>query len=84
MSDDRIVSTRLRVSGVHTDAEVKHALQSLYDVFADLGIGQATFEVSGAGSGTAELWVKHLGSVTVDADAINAALVSAGDFRVVE
>lgn len=79
--DDNIVSTRLLVSGVHTPEEVNQALQSLYDVFADLGLGQATFEVTDAG--TAELWVKHLDSVTVDVDALNTALAQAGDFRIV-
>lgn len=78
-----IVSTRLQVSGVHADSEVKQALQALYDVFAELGIGQATFEVTGAGTGTADLFIKHLASVDVDVAAINAALARAGDFRVV-
>lgn len=81
--NDRIVSTTLRVSGVHTDAEVKQALQALYDVFADLGIGQATFEVTGAGTGTANLFVKHLADVVVDEGAVNAALARAGDFSIV-
>jgi hypothetical protein len=81
--NERIVSTRLRVSGVHTDTEVKAALQALYDVFAELGIGQATFEVTGAGTGAADLYVKHLDTVTVDVDAINAALKRAGDYQVV-
>lgn len=79
----RIVSTKLRVSGVHTDPQVKQALQSLYDVFAELGIGGATFEVTGAGTGDADLFVKHLDTVDVDVEAINAALARAGDFRVV-
>ena len=81
--NERIVSTRLRVSGVHTDTEVKQALQALYDVFAELGIGQATFEVTGAGTGAADLYVKHLATVTVDVDALNAALKAAGEFQVV-
>jgi hypothetical protein len=81
--NEQIVSTRLQVSGVHTDKEVKLALQALYDVFADLGIGQATFEVTGAGTGTASLFVKHLNNVTVDVDAVNQALAKAGEFRVV-
>lgn len=79
--DDHIISTSLRVSGVRTDDEVKLALQSLYDVFTDLGIGQATFEVTEAE--TAGLFLKHLDTVTVDVDALNAALASAGDFRIV-
>ncbi len=81
--NEHIVSTRLRVSGVHSDAEVKDALQALYDVFAELGIGQATFEVTGAGTGTADLFVKHLNTVAVDVDALNAALKRAGDYQVV-
>lgn len=76
-----IVSTKLLVEGVHTDAQVTAALQSLYDVFTSLGLGQATFEVT-EGHLT-ELWVKHLDSVTVDVGAINAALARAGNFRVV-
>lgn len=78
-----IVSTKLRVSGVHTDREVKRALQALYDVFAELGIGGATFEVTGAGTGAADLFVKHLDSVDVDVVALSAALARAGDFHVV-
>ena len=78
---ERIVSTRLHVSGVRTDQEVKLALQGLYDVFADLGIGQATFEVTE--SNTADLFLKHLETVTVDVDALNAALALVGDFRIV-
>jgi hypothetical protein len=77
---DRIVSTKLKVSGVHTDDDVKRALQALYDVFADLGLGQATFEV--LDGHLTRLWVKHLDSVTVDVDALNAALATAGDFRI--
>lgn len=80
---NRIVSTKLRVEGVHTDADVRHALQALYDVFTELGIGQGTFEVEREG-GAARLWVKHLASVDVDVAAVNAALERAGDFRVVE
>lgn len=79
--NDHIVSTRLRVSGVRTDEEVKLALQSLYDVFADLGLGQATFEVTD--SDTADLFIKHLDTVTVDVDEIDAALARAGGFRIV-
>jgi hypothetical protein len=78
---DRIVSTKLKVSGVHSDAEVKRALQALYDVFTPLGLGQATFEVTDGH--LTQLWVKHLDSVTVDVDALNAALESAGEFRIV-
>lgn len=80
---ERIVSTKLRVQGVQTDDEVKQALQALYDVFTELGIGQGTFEVE-RNSEAARLWVKHLASVDVDVEAINAALARAGDFRVVD
>lgn len=79
---DHIVHTRLHVKGVRTDAQVTQALQALYDVFADLGLGQATFELTG--TDTADLFVKHKGSVTPDIDAMNRALAEAGDFRVVD
>lgn len=78
---DQFATTRLRVSGVRTDAQVKQALQALYDVFAQLGLGGATFEVTDAA--TAELFIKHKTSVTPDVAAIDAALAGAGDFRVV-
>lgn len=79
--NDQIVSTRLLVSGVRTTTEVNRALQALYNVFADLGLGQAAFEVTN--EATAELWIKHLDSVTVDVDALNVALARVGDFRIV-
>lgn len=78
----RIVSTSLRVSGVRTDEDVKLALQSLYDVFAELGLGQAAFEVTDAD--TAALFIKHVNTVTVDVAALNAALARAGDFHIVD
>lgn len=81
MATNRIVSTKLNVEGVHTDRDVLRALQSLYDVFTPLGVGQATFEVT-EGHLT-ELWIKHLKGVDLDVEAINAALARAGDFRVV-
>ncbi len=81
MSDGHITSTTLRVSGVRTDHEVIRALQSLYNVFAELGLGQATFEVTHAGP--AALYIKHMDSVTVDVAAIDAALAQAGDFHIV-
>lgn len=79
---EHFASTKLRVSGVRTDDEVKVALQALYDVFTDLKLGQAAFEVTD--SGTADLFIKHLDTVTVDADAVEAALKGAGDFHVVK
>jgi hypothetical protein len=78
---DYIASTNLRVSGVRTQADVTAALQALYDVFADLGLGQAAFEVTD--SETADLFIKHLETVTVDVDAVNTALMQAGDFHIV-
>ena len=82
MTESHITSTTLRVSGVRTDHEVIRALQSLYNVFAELGLGQATFEVTE--SEPAQLFIKHMDTVTVDVAAINAALAQAGDFRVVD
>lgn len=80
--NDPIVSTKLQVAGVQTDDDVRHALQALYDVFTELGIGQGTFEVERDG-GVAKLWVKHRESVNVDVEAVNDALARAGNFRVV-
>lgn len=79
---DPIVSTMFQVAGVRSDADVKAALQGLYDVFARLGLGQATFEVTD--SDVASLHVKHKQSVTPDRPAIARALADAGDFRLVE
>ena len=76
-----IVSCRFKVSGVRTDRDVKKALQSLYDIFADHGLGQAAFEITG--DEHAELIVKHLVSVNPDPAIIDAALARAGDFRVI-
>ncbi len=79
--DDPIVSTTLEVAGVRSEAEVREALQALFDVFADLDIGQATFEVTDAE--TTRLIVKHKKSVTADRAAIAEALAAAGDFHLV-
>lgn len=76
-----IVSTRLRVAGVRDDDDVRRALQALYDVFAEQGLGQATFEVGA--DDVADLWVKHPESVTPDVAALNDALASAGEYRIV-
>lgn len=67
MSDVRIVETRLQVAGVRTVGDVKKALQPLFDIFADEGIGQATFEVTDAP--TATLVIKHQESASVDREA---------------
>lgn len=78
---DPIVETRLRVTGIRTDTEVKRGLQALYDVFTPLGLGGATFEVTDAGT-----WViiKHQRSVTPDVAAIDAALAAAGPFGIAD
>ncbi|UVE96263.1 hypothetical protein [Dietzia sp. B32] len=76
-----IVSCRFEVSGVRTDRDVKKALQALYDIFAEHGLGQATFELTGAEH--AQLHVKHPDTVRPDPAIIDRALARAGDFRVV-
>lgn len=78
---DPIVSTTLEVRGVRSEAEVRQALQALYDVFADLDLGQATFEVTD--NDTTRLIVKHKKSVTADRASIAQALAAAGDFQLV-
>lgn len=82
MTDDPIVSTTFRVEGVPSDAEVRVALQALYDVFTDLGLGQATFEVTD--TGPARLVVKHKRSVTPDREAVARALAGSGGLRLVD
>lgn len=77
----RIVSCRFEVSGVRNDKDVKKALQSLYDIFADHGLGQATFEITGGDH--ARLFVKHPDTVRPDPEIIERALARAGDFRVI-
>lgn len=79
----RIDSTRFRVAGVRTPDEVKQALQGLYDVFADEGMGQATFEVA-EGQEAADLWVKHKSDVVPDREVIRRALAEAGDYRLLD
>ena len=76
-----IVSCRFTVSGIRTDKDVKKALQSLYDIFAEHGLGQATFEVTGGEH--ADLFITHQASVEPDPDIIDQALARAGGFRVV-
>lgn len=79
---DPIVSTTLTVAGVRSEDDVRAALQSLYDVFAELGLGQATFEVTE--SEEARLIVKHQRSVTPDRRAIGEALAEAGEFSLID
>lgn len=76
-----IVSCRFKVSGVRNDKDVKKALQSLYDIFAENGLGQATFEMTG--DEHADLVIKHLASADPDPAIIDQALSRAGDFRVI-
>lgn len=54
---DNFVSSRYRVEGIRDSNDVTAALQELYDVFADLGLGQAMIEMTG--NRTADLIVKH-------------------------
>lgn len=81
-TEDPIASTTLTVQGVRSEDDVRTALQSLYDVFAELGLGQATFEVSD--TDVARLIVKHKESVTPDRVAIARALADAGSFRLLD
>lgn len=74
--EDPIVSTTFAVTGVRSDDEVREALQALFDVFTELGLGQATFEVTD--SDVATLYVKHKSSVTPDRVAIAQALSTVG------
>ncbi|WP_203567062.1 hypothetical protein [Aestuariimicrobium ganziense] len=78
-----IDSTRFRVAGITSPDEVKRALQSLYDVFAEQGMGQATFEVT-ENTDVADLWVKHKADVVPDREVIRRALAEAGDFTLVD
>lgn len=76
-----IVSCSFEVSGVRNDRDVTRALQALYDIFAEHGLGQATFELTG--DDHARLIVKHPDTVRPDPVVIDIALARAGDFRVV-
>ena len=76
-----IVSSYFQVSGVKDDNDVRKALQALYDIFAENGLGQATFEISD--SDHAQLVVKHKESVEPSVDVMNRALAKAGEYRIV-
>lgn len=76
-----IESIQIFVNGVHTEEDVKEALQALYDVFAEQGLGQATFETTP--DGPAKLFIKHKAGITPDIRAIDEALGTAGNFGVV-
>ena len=77
----RIVSTRFLVEGVTDDRDTKKAMQALFDIFAQHGLGQATFEIV-AGEPT-RLWIKHKDSVVPSRELIDEALASAGDYRTI-
>src|SRR5690606_19058254 len=81
-TEDHVASTTFRVKGVRSEDDVREALQGLYDVFTELGLGQATFEVSD--TDVARLIVKHKEAVTPDQAAIEAALTEAGSFKLVD
>lgn len=78
----RLDNTTLRVRGIKDDNDVRKALQSLYDMFADAGLGQATFEIEG--TDVAELHIKHRHDVTVDRAEIQKALSEAGGYTLVD
>ncbi len=76
-----IVSSYFQVSGVKDDNDVRKALQSLYDIFASHGLGQATFEITDAEH--AQLVVKHKADVEPSVDVMNEAMAKDGDYRIV-
>lgn len=75
----KIVSTRFLVEGITDDRDVKRAMQPLFDIFAEHGLGQATFEIV-PGEPT-RLWIKHTDDVTPTRALIDEALARAGDYR---
>lgn len=75
-----IVSSYFQVSGIRNDNDVRKALQSMYDIFATNGLGQATFEITEPGQ--AQLIVKHRADIEPSVEAMNAALREAGDYRI--
>lgn len=78
----KIVSTRFLVEGVTDDRDTKKAMQPLFDIFAQHGLGQATFEIV-PGEPT-RLWIKHKDSVVPDRELIDEALARAGGYRVID
>lgn len=76
-----ILSTCFLVEGVTTDRDTKKALQSLYDVFAANGLGQATFEI--VADEPTRLWIKHKDGCAPRRETIDAALARAGKYRVI-
>ena len=76
-----IVSSYFQVSGVKDDNDVRKALQALYDIFAENGLGQTTFEITD--SDHAQLVVKHKENVEPSVDVMNKALAKAGEYRII-
>ena len=76
-----IVSSYFQVSGVKDDNDVRKALQALYDIFAEHGLGQATFEITD--SDHAQLVVKHKDNVEPSIYVMNEALAKGGEYRIV-
>lgn len=77
----RIVASCFLVEGVLDDDDTKKAMQELFDIFADNGLGQATFEI--VPGEPSRLWIKHKDSVEPGRELIGEALARAGDYRVV-
>ena len=77
----KIVSTCFLVEGVTDDRDTKRAMQPLFDIFAQHGLGQATFEIV-PGEPT-RLWIKHKDSVAPSRELIDHALARAGSYRLV-
>ncbi|WP_209373332.1 hypothetical protein [Brevibacterium renqingii] len=76
-----ISSSCFLVEGVTTDRDTKKALQSLYDVFAANGLGQATFEI--VPNELTRLWIKHKVGCEPRRETIDSALARAGRYRVI-
>lgn len=76
---DHIVETTVPVTGVETEKDVVKCLQSLYDEFARLGLGQATFEITEQHT---VLYIKHKDSIEPDLEAVDHALRAAGNYSV--
>lgn len=79
MARPQIVSTILPVTGVVTNDDVTNCLQALYDIFTEIGVGQATFEVTEHGT---ELFIKHQDAIVPNLPMIDAALRRAGNYAI--
>src|SRR5699024_11726881 len=76
-----LTSSCFLVEGVPTDRDTKKALQSLYDVFAANGLGQATFEV--VPDEPTRQWITHKDGFAPRRETIDAALARAGKYRAI-